>query len=96
MSISHIRKFEIQPSNKSSADSVFSYKSGTPVISFRISPNDGAYLLSDKLRFNCRVRVVTGAAATAGNPNGFAPNNTEATAALPAGLGGARIRTTST
>ena len=86
MSISSIRKFEIQPSNKSSADSVFSYKSGTPVISFKISPTD-AYLLSDKLRFNCRIRVVTGAAATAAMPNGFAPNNTEATAALPAGPG---------
>ena len=78
-----VRKFEILPINKSSADAVFSYVSGTPVIRFKLAPTAGA-LVTRNLRFNCEIRIRH---PVVGGGLALSPNNTEAATPTPLGSG---------
>ena len=56
--ITSIKRVEIFPSNRASADNTWSYRNGNPTLEFKFSVQD-RYLLSDTLRLNFTLRLKT-------------------------------------
>ena len=74
--ISSLRRFEIAPMNQSSGSSSFSYREGSPLVSFEIGEAD-LYLMSHTLRMNFELELTTGAGP------GNSPNNNGQNTAFP-------------
>ena len=58
--INSIKRVEIFPSNRASANNTWSYKDGNPTLVYNFGVQD-AYLMSDTLRLNFTLRVLTDA-----------------------------------
>tara|TARA_R110000803_G_scaffold94043_2_gene161524 strand:- start:11603 stop:12931 length:1329 start_codon:yes stop_codon:yes gene_type:complete len=77
-SINSIKRVEIYPSNRATANNTWSYKEGNPTLVFNFGVQD-TYLLSNTLKLNFTLRVLDAAGA---RPNNDGQNGAAASAIL--------------
>jgi len=67
MPIDSIIRVELFPSNRPSTNNVYSYRNGNPTLVFSFSENDSQYLMSNTLRLNFGIQLISQAGAFPNN-----------------------------